>query len=486
MHKRTLKNRIKRRHIGLFYLIFITIILFFIAIILFLVVNRNSISENGWTNLLLEGFLLEVVTLIISALISTTIAIYMTKDDIMDNDYLEKKDDFGVLTFENGYNKIFENDDSQEYLSVSNLEQFFRGANDHKICIVCSHLIDFFEREQYRKCLLYLCLENKYSVEIVLANPYSDETYRESQLCDSTETDNIGNKIIKIYQLFLKDINNIDNEYNTNFLDSELKPSKTINQYFKIHFSDTFPKATIFKSGANMIISPCVNNNCNDTPTLIVEKSKNYSFYESYSRYIEMLIDKSLEYSLLTKHVSSNSFFNQNYRSLSAEFYDDLASCTSLKILGLGQNHMLTHLDPQLKSLLRNGVNIEVVLTKPDGASTEMCVKRSILHNNVSEAAIEHKIAINKLLKLKNISNNGNVKIYTWDCFFPFTMYAFNSENKHRVKIYIWITNLFESAEKRNGFIINGLSDPELVKSYLYQFEEVKKHAEEIISPFIL
>lgn len=65
-------------------------------------------------------------------------------------------------------------------------------------------------------------------------------------------------------------------------------------------------------------------------------------------------------------------------------------------------------------------------------------------------------------------------------------MYAFNSENEELAKIYVWIMNIFQSAEKRQGFVLSGVSDKEYVRSYLKQYGEIIKRAVEINDPYII
>ena len=39
----------------------------------------------------------------LSALLSTFLAIWLTKNDILEDDFLNKKTKFGIITFEEGY-----------------------------------------------------------------------------------------------------------------------------------------------------------------------------------------------------------------------------------------------------------------------------------------------------------------------------------------------------------------------------------------------
>lgn len=160
-------------------------------------------------------------TMIASALISTLLAIHMTKDDIMENDYSEKKEYFGILTFENGYRSVFQNNEAHYFLKANCWKQFFRDSKDHKVVIVAVHANGFFEDDEIRKCLLELCLENEFKVYIFLANPYSEEVIQESYAEQKTRPDHIKKKIINTYEMFQDDINKLDQ----NVLNNENKPS---------------------------------------------------------------------------------------------------------------------------------------------------------------------------------------------------------------------------------------------------------------------
>lgn len=448
---KALRERVRRRHRGIAQLLIITVILCFIY---------YCMQKLG----IIDGFWPEFIMMLLSAMISTTLAIYMTKDDIMENDYSEKKDTFGILTIENGYEKVFENGDCREYLKATNWQQFFQGASDKKISIVGVHVKGFFENQDYRNCLLKLCVENGYSVEIIIANPYSDEVIRQSRAEGKPEDEYIKNKILGTYRLFQADLAKIQSAGNINF---------------KILFSDTLPKALIFKAGQYMIVSPYLLESPSQAPTLIVEDSRAISFYENYERYIERLKAKSYSFETLPKHILASSYFTQSYRDLSDEFKADLNKCKSLRILGLGQKHMITQTETKLINLLQRGGTLEAVLTDPEGNSTEMCVRRSIIHDKVEEARFEHKIAINRLVALKQ-KYGAAVNVYKWDCFFPYTMYAFNFEDRDNTKVYIWITNLFEEANKRLGFVVEGKDDPEIVESFFNQYNGVLGKADRV------
>lgn len=138
-------------------------------------------------------------------------------------------------------------------------------------------------------------------------------------------------------------------------------------------------------------------------------------------------------------------------------------------------------------NMLKNGGQLIAILGDPNGASLKMCVERSIVHYSQEETRKEHIMAIRDFLELKNSFKNhecdNNVNVYKWDCFFPYTMYIFNyfeSEKNGYAKIYIWMTNLFETAEKRLGFVISQINDKILFEGYIAQYNAVLKEAKEI------
>lgn len=472
-----ISKRIQRRRKGLIKLI----IIFAVGILILFITYDNSNDDIS-----IKQITFEVTTMVVSALLSTIIAIYMTKDDIMENDYIEIKDDFGIITFKSGYEEIFRNGDCKVYLNSSDWQQFFQTAKDHKICIVGVHINGFFENEKYRKCLLNLCLENDYIVDIILANPYSDEVIQQAYAEKKTSDDYIKNKILETYNLFQQDIKILDEQYScfSHSVNDYNKPSERLRDKFKILFSNTLPKALIFRVGEYMIVSPYLFASPSQAPTLIVENSRAISFYDNYENYIKRLKETSKEYCMLNKHLPVSKFFDQPYRNPSSEFYEDMYVCESLDILGLGQKHMFTHLEQQIIKIIERNGSVSIILGDPDGTSTEMCVKRSLIHNNLDDAVTEHKITINTILQIKEKYNADKLKVYIWDCFFPYTLYIFNKGNKEKIKIYVWLTNLFEVAEKRLGFVIEGKNEPEQVENYLKQYNGVWQNAKEVKEKF--
>lgn len=451
-----------------------------IVIIVFLVVMSGLyIKINTKVKISIKQIVLDLCTMIISALISTVLAIYMTKNDILESDYADKKEKYGIVTFETGYNNIFNNNESKAYLNVNDWKQFFNASNDKIITIVAVHANGFFEDEEIRSYLLKLCAENEYQVNVILANPYSDEVIHEAIAERKVSENHIRDKIFDTYSLFQKDIAELDKKLRNDQL-------KNLHEGFRIVFSKTLPKGLIFRTGEYMIVSPYSFESPERAPTIILEKTRTVAFFENYEKYIKRLLQKSQNFDQLRKHISAEQFFDQPYRTCSEEFKEDFKNCNSLRILGLGQRHMIAQYKANIINMLKRGGELTAILGDPDGASLKMCVDRSLVHDDYEGAYDEHVNTINELLKLKSsvrTKKNYKVNVYKWDCFFPYTMYIFNysaDEKNVSAKIYIWMTNLFEKAELRPGFVIDQINDRELFDRYIEQYNATLNAASEI------
>lgn len=459
MDRLTLKKRIARRRATLFRLIIITVVMG--SVFAYALIQNNSTLK-------------EITAMAISAFISTILAIYMTKEDILENDYAEKKDDFGVLTFEEGYRTVFTNKDAQTYLKSMEWEHFFNQAKaDKKVFFVGISFYSFFEDVKMRNLLYKLCDENKYDVYIILANPFDREIARINQVEEKTEENELQQRILRTYKFFEKDLK--DDKY------------KDVKDKIHIWFSITIPTSLIIKSGKYMIVTPYMLENPERTPTIIVEDSKSQSFYEKYDNYLQVIEKYHYTYEQLRKSISTKDFFTQSYTNLSSEFYNDIENSNYVAVIGLSQGRMLRTLGSCYRQLLKRGVKIDIILTDPDGESTKMCARRSSSNRNDIEGDIVvHKEAINRLIDMKK---EGELRIYISDFMYPYTMYAFNCEEQvtEETKMYIWQTVLFEASDKRPGFVCEGEEDEERMESYLRQFHELRDNCDlthEVTKPY--
>ena len=348
-----LSKRIERRANAICKLIFVIAFLF---IVIWSYINIKS-------EISIKQIVFDLCTMIISALISTVLAIHMTKSDILESDYADKKEKYGIVTFEIGYNNIFNNNESKVYLNVYDWKQFFHASSDKTITIVAVHANGFFENQEIRLYLLKLCAENEYQVNIILANPYSDEVIHEAIAENKASENHIRDKIFDTYNLFQKDIVELDKKME----DYQLKK---LHAGFKIVFSKTLPKDLIFRTGEYMILSPYSFESPDRAPTIILEKTRSVAFFNNYEKYIKRLLQESQKFEQLRKHISAEQFFDQPYRICSEEFKEDFKNCNSLRILGLGQRHMIAQYKANIINMLKRGGELTAILGDPDGASS--------------------------------------------------------------------------------------------------------------------
>lgn len=487
-----MKGKFRRRKIILACVSVITVI----AVGLYLYFGVPATGENA--NMPVVEFVRDFFGMAVSALISTFIAIWLTHNDILEDDFTHKKEEFGVITFEKGYKRFFTNGDSKSYLNINDWEEFWTKENEEKeIDIVGVALKGYFDDENSMlpEKLLKLCLEKGYQVRIILGNPFGDEVKIQAKGQRKNEVNHIAKSICTTYEIFKMTIEELDVQFAKKLLSYQEAPSKMLVGKFKIMFCDSMPKAFIVRAGAYMSVTPYQMHKEGPSvaPTLIVKDAGSVAFYDQYKRYINRLEEMSHSYENMQKHIPTKSFFTQPYgNNLSEEFRQDLLSCQTLYILGLGQHKMITALEYEFIEIAKRNGRIVAIMAKPDGESTKMCVNRSIVHSNLDEAILEHKKAINKLINIRDssASDKENIKVYTWDCFFPYTMYAFNIDDPQKAKIYIWITNLFAKSNERDGFVIDGRFEPEQIEKYKKQYEEVMKAAKdsngEIITQFSL
>lgn len=465
-----IKLCLKKRRRIIFLIAFVTIIL-----ICWYVYLMQNTSLKGILN-----FVEDVIAMALSALLSTFLAIWLTKNDILEDDFLSKKEKFGIITFEEGYKSFFINEDGVSYLQVHDWKDFFIKKNSQKeIDIVGITLNNFFDGENsdLPQFLLMLCLKENYKITIILANPYREEINLQDPIEYKENFEHGVENIEKIYFKFMSIINKLDIFYEKGELICEVKPSQILNKNFNIMFSISVLKAFIVRSGKHMIITPYLTQE-NDfalSPTYIVKESEPVGLYDKYKNYILELKKNCQKFESLQRHILTKNFFDQPYgENMTQEFRNDLRNCMTLDIMGLGQNKMFTGFEKDLIEILQRGGKIRAIMTKPEGASTEMCVSRSLIHNNLETVIAEHKRAINFLLSIRDqyANNMSDVKVYTWDCLFPYTMYAFNMYDPANSKMYIWINNLFAYSNDRDGFVIEGRFEPERIEKYKHQYEQ--------------
>ena len=187
MMLKSLKNNLKQ-----------ILIYFIVSIVIFSVlfaIKNNFFSENVKINITIEIFI-NIFSMLASALISAVITIYKVKNDILENDLIDKVDMFGLITIEESYDSVFSNDDGRILLQSDDWIDFFKSSNNGYICISGLTLIRFLSSESLRYCLYELCLTNNYKIDIILANPNSNEILLESCAENRLNNYDIRNDII--------------------------------------------------------------------------------------------------------------------------------------------------------------------------------------------------------------------------------------------------------------------------------------------------
>lgn len=216
------------------------------------------------------------------------------------------------------------------YLKSMDWENFFAQAKaEKKLYFVGISFYSFFDNIEIRNILYKLCIENKYDIYIILANPFDREIARVNQVEEKSEENELQQRILRTYKFF----------------ENDLKNDKNKNAKDKLHiwFSVTIPTALIIKSGKYMIVTPYMLENPERTPTLIIEDSKSQSFYEKYDNYLKVIEKHHYTYEQLRKSISTDEFFTQSYTSLSQEFYADIERSKYVAIIDSARDVCFVH-----------------------------------------------------------------------------------------------------------------------------------------------
>ena len=253
-----------------------------------------------------QQFFTQVVVMVSSAAISAIMTLYFVKRDIFENDINNKIFEFGIETIEDDFERIFQTEDGQKYLSASSWNAFFKSAANKEIVLVGHALETFLSDEKRKTFLLSLCLKG-YQVSIIVAHPYSEEVILQSISEQRYNTKEMRRRILNTYHMMEKEIERLSNEYAqyiqdpTNVLYEEFKgitedPKNILKKNFRFRFAYNLPKALIFKAGYKMIVTPYMLDGPHKKPTLIVKDATDSSFYDTYQRYIERIIKNSCDF----------------------------------------------------------------------------------------------------------------------------------------------------------------------------------------------
>ena len=228
----------------------------------------------------------DLIMLILSAFISSIIAVYYTKRDILENELISKTEKYGLITIEKDHKAIFDTCDGRILLNTSSWEKFFRTSSDGKIYIVGITMASFFvhDTDKYRKLMFQLAKEN-FSVNVIIANPNSQEVILRSIFERKPSNLHIKNRIKSTIEAF-------SNEY------KNTKEKELICRNFHLFYSSVMPTTAMWVSGDKMILSPYTYSGPGDQPTLIIKQTDSESFYDKYKLYIDMLIENGTEIKL--------------------------------------------------------------------------------------------------------------------------------------------------------------------------------------------
>lgn len=256
------------------------IILFILISIIFILLYFNIFSPN------LMQTVKDLIMLILSAFISSIIAVYYTKRDILENELISKTEKYGLITIEKDHKAIFDTCDGRILLKTDSWEKFFRKSCDGNIYIVGITMASFFvhDTDKYRKLMFQLAKEN-FSVNIIIANPNSKECILRSDFEKKPSSLHIKNRINNTVEAFR-------NEY------KNTKEKEMICKNLHLFYSSVMPTAAMWVSGDKMILSPYTYSGPGDQPTLIIKQTDSESFYDKYKLYINMLIENGTEVKL--------------------------------------------------------------------------------------------------------------------------------------------------------------------------------------------
>ena len=297
----------KNRNIDLKFLTGGVVLSCVLVITLMVWQNNNQGDEKLSKGLMVLSISVELLLMIASALISATVTIYMVKRDIIENELMEKIQDYGIITFEDSYDRVFANEDAKIYLRAESWIDFWAKSENKYICISGISMEGFFSNNDIRRQLINLCLVSGYEIDIILANPYSEEVIMQSIGEDKVIETDIRRKILNTYSILAKDMKHIQAEYETKKDRDEIysrlkrKPEEIFKEKFHVRFSYIMPKALIMQSGIKMIVSPYMVDGSTRQPTLIVKDTSDNSFYDSYIKYLDRIKKLSCEFSCLSK-----------------------------------------------------------------------------------------------------------------------------------------------------------------------------------------
>ena len=295
-------------------LLSVVFIVICISFIFLMFLQNNMLGKNKTTSeeLLLNIFI-ETLVMLASAIISAIVTIYMVKRDIIENELMDKIQNYGIITLEDSYDRVFTNEDAKIHLKAENWNDFWVKSENKYICISGISLEGFFLNGLIRRQLLELCLEYNYEIDIILGNPFSEEVVIQAIGEDKVHSTDLRRRILNTYSLLEKDKEQIIEEYEKNGYDNKWHGSSRdiFKEKFHIRFSYIMPKALVVQSGYKMIVSSYLLSGTSRQPTLILKDSGDNSFYVYYSKYLQRIKELSCEFDELLSETSTGIIRNR-------------------------------------------------------------------------------------------------------------------------------------------------------------------------------
>lgn len=380
-------------------------------IVICLMFLQNSMQGDTKVSAIMMCFsiIIEIMIMIVSAFISAIVTIYMVKRDIIENELMEKIQDYGIITFEDSYDKVFTNEDAKIHLRAESWNDFWMKSENKYICISGISMEGFFSNNKIREELLNLCLDFDYEIDIILGNPYSEEIIMQAVGEEKVHKTDIRMKILNTYSMLSKDMDRIQEEYivkkdsDERYSKLRKEPQEIFKEKFHIRFSYIMPKALIIQSGLRMIVSPYMVAGPRKQPTLIVKDATDNSFYDSYIRYLKQIKELSCDFSHLLKGESNEILKNRYGIAKIITGRNNLFDEDFKKIFGF----------KSWKELFNNVNNIEIIGISMYGYFTPEALERNL----IKMAADGKKITIiwadpfSEEVKLQSLAENKAGKL---------------------------------------------------------------------------
>ena len=482
----------KNRNIDLKFLTGGVVLSCVLVITLMVWQNNNQGDEKLSKGLMVLSISVELLLMIASALISATVTIYMVKRDIIENELMEKIQDYGIITFEDSYDRVFANEDAKIYLRAESWIDFWAKSENKYICISGISMEGFFSNNDIRRQLINLCLVSGYEIDIILANPYSEEVIMQSIGEDKVIETDIRRKILNTYSILAKDMKHIQAEYETKKDRDEIysrlkrKPEEIFKEKFHVRFSYIMPKALIMQSGIKMIVSPYMVDGSTRQPTLIVKDTSDNSFYDSYIKYLDRIKKLSCEFSCLSKgelneilknrygiakmFIGRNNLFDEDTEKIFGvkSWQEVFRKVDEIEIIGVSMHGFFTSegLEQNLIKMAADGKKITVIWANPFSEEVRLqsvdekrggkikdhiLSLRDLFNNHYCDLELKDQEKVKKNIKLLYSPTIPKAWIVRVDDFMIYTPYLWMHYNEEPVFVLV-------KGEDKDSFLYSKLN----------------------------